>query len=532
MSQSSTPPRSIDLEEFERRLREPQTTSSSADPLSELARLVGGTGRDPFANVFNEQPSSPQQRPSTAQPRMSAPSSAPPVSPSPYAPPQAATQRPQASSYGYEQPMAPSLKPAPVSAPAPSFSAMPKPAAPHVQPQSYDYAQPSAPPMPDFLREAAPKQYTPPQSYAGYAAQPAPEAYASAHPQTEDAYPSYQHEQHHEQGYDPAHYSQNDGPWMPQDQYATAPADFGYPEPKRSHRMLVWIGAFIVLIIAGFAGVFTMRSISGPKEAPVIAALTSPTKIQPEKSDSDNASDPSATVLDHGKSNDAQAKVVNREEQPVDLAQAQLRPKQTSPSNGFPEPKKVRTVSVRPDGTIIDDPSAPSLPPPTPLRPTQAPLATTGASNSATAKTSITAPSVPAQTDAKAATPKSAQRSPTTPSTDTKPQSIAQVISSSSAPAQAPSPTASKAAPAPAATGTFAVQFSSSPSETEASASLARVKERFSSVLGAYRPSVAKGDANGHTVYRVRVSGLDRPKAVEICENIRSNGGTCFVAAN
>ncbi len=46
----------INLDEFERRLRQPAATSSrKEDPLAELARLVGGE-HDPYQGVFEDNP--------------------------------------------------------------------------------------------------------------------------------------------------------------------------------------------------------------------------------------------------------------------------------------------------------------------------------------------------------------------------------------------------------------------------------------------------------------------------------------------
>jgi hypothetical protein len=394
------------------------------------------------------------------------------------------------------------------------------------------------PPLPDFLKPQTPyygassesrpyaetaSAYAPQENYLASFAQAAESAHTT-HDVARDA--TYAAEA---EGF---YAGQNDGPWMPNDHYAPPPADFGYEEP-RPRRKALWLASILIMVVGGIGAFFTFHSLSGPKEAPVISALTTPTKIQPETLDaSDGAT--SASVLDRARTNDAQTQVINREEQPVDLAQAPLRPKAQTNSNGFPEPKKVRTVSVRPDGTIIDDPSAQTLPPPTPLRSSNA--ASSNPVNPAANKIggAGTAPATPAN-DAKAATPKTPQRTATPPAAgDAKPKSIAQVLADSPPTQATTSSTASapKSAPAPAVSGSFAVQFSSSPSEAEASASLARVKERFAGVLGAYRLTLAKGDANGHQVFRVRVNGLDRPKAVEICENIRAAGGTCFVAGN
>ncbi len=122
---------------------------------------------------------------------------------------------------------------------------------------------------------------------------------------------------------------------------------------------------------------------------PFIAAATGPTKVQPPSEDTVSTPNDGATLL-HDNSHPAPVKIVNSEEQPVDLAAqtAAANPPtasqpvpsgQTAPqgpeivlknpgeapivvpsagappsaSSQFPDPKPVRTITLRPDGTPI-----------------------------------------------------------------------------------------------------------------------------------------------------------------------------------
>ena len=153
-----------------------------------------------------------------------------------------------------------------------------------------------------------------------------------------------------------------------------------------------------------------------PKQPPFIAAAQGPTKVQPPSDETVTASSDAGASLLKDNSRPASVKVVSSEEQPVDLSaqgslgnppQAVANPPaaadQTKPpvgaSNGtplaatvntplvpppaappappmtseFPNPKPVRTVSLRPDGTPIAAPTPPDRPeatrrPPAPRR--------------------------------------------------------------------------------------------------------------------------------------------------------------------
>ena len=492
-SRSTGEPRvSIDLEDIERRLREslepvavpppaPAATpaASSADPLAELARLVGSANADPFSKVF-AQPAG-FQSPPPAMPR-AMPFEPPPVMPT-------------SSSYD----------PAPFAAP-PAYA----------QPA---YGQPAY----------EPAQSEPLYDQTAYQQQP---AYA-------------------DQGQDHAH-DQAHAPWRAQEQGAYDQyADYAQEPLRRTGRAKLLIGAAIVVAAGGLAAAYALRGSGSMGDAPTIMANSGPVKVQPAKPVEDS-SKPTISVLDRGANAPKDSKVVQSAEQPVDLGTAArtgaqrpqragepgapvtLAPPPPPPvaNSLFAEPKKVKAVAVRPDGSIID-PNAPAAP----AAATPAPAKPAAAAPAAPSKPNDMASLVASTTNAAAEPPKAAARA-----TDVKP-APAPVPAPRPAGAQpmnlAP-PVAAPAAPAPAAAapvqtasataGTYAVQLVGTTSADEAKAALDRVNTRFRADLGNYRPTIVKAEDAGRTVYRVRVINLSSDDANKLCAKLKSAGGTCFVA--
>jgi sporulation related protein len=175
------------------------------------------------------------------------------------------------------------------------------------------------------------------------------------------------------------------------------PQEAGQAADRRPGR---WKLAVSALALAGLAMIGAVFALKGrlpglPKDPPFIAAAPGPTKVQPPSDETVTASnDPAVTVLkDNGKP--GPVKIVNSEEQPVDLsaqaspasplfppANTSLEADQPKPAasassatpvaatintplvapaaappptvtSEFPDPKPVRTISLRPDGTPI-----------------------------------------------------------------------------------------------------------------------------------------------------------------------------------
>ena len=159
------------------------------------------------------------------------------------------------------------------------------------------------------------------------------------------------------------------------------------PPPRRSGRVKLTVGVLVGLGAAGLVGAWAVKGAPGlPKTPPMILAVDGPTKVQPPSQETVASPNNSASMLLKDQTNKpAPVKLVSNEEQPVDLQQAGAAP--AAPSDAaasasapvqqgaargiaalatvaataappaapapFPEPKRVKTVSVRPDGSLI-----------------------------------------------------------------------------------------------------------------------------------------------------------------------------------
>ena len=168
-------------------------------------------------------------------------------------------------------------------------------------------------------------------------------------------------------------------------------ADAG--EERRPMRWKIAVSALALAGVAMIGAVFVLRGgVPGlKKDAPFIAAAQGPTKVAPPSDQTVTTSSDAGATLLHDNAKPGPVKVVNSEEQPVDLnAQASVNnppapapadpsasaadatalaatintplvaPPPAAPPKGmtseFPEPKPVRTISLRPDGTPIGAP--------------------------------------------------------------------------------------------------------------------------------------------------------------------------------
>lgn len=434
----------IDIDEFERRLRQPAAPKPEADPLAELARILGGSEQDPFKTVF------------------------------------AAEQQHQQAQGRRE----------------PSF-------APQDQPQQA-YQQPHAA-MPQDMADMHMRGSIPPQG----------ESYHNA-----GGYPAYEPTR-----------PQDDQVW--DDQFDDAPAAYAPPRKPRFSRAAMMAAAIVGVGVLGIGATYAFKGkLPGSREIAMIQASNTPVKVAPQVNDSDQQAQ-SASLLEKGAPQGGATKVVSREEQPVDLntlpqktarvipmrqqADGQVAsaptppPQQQQTIGNLIEPRKVKTVSVRPDGSIIpgDGASGGSVP-----LPVSRPVMTTAPS-----------PSVAAP---KASTPKAVARVATTPPSESTP-AVARPVAARTPvePAKAKS-AALDEEPTATTRGAWSAQLAASPSEDEARATASRFASKYASELGGRRPSFRKADVNSRTVYRVRVGGLSKEEATAICQKISG----CFVARN
>jgi hypothetical protein len=373
----------------------------------------------------------------------------------------------------------------------------------------------------------------------------------------------------------------------------------GQAADRRPKRWKLTVSALALAGLAMIGAVFALKGrVPGlPKDPPFIAAAQGPTKVQPPSDETVTASNDAGASLLKDNSKPGPVKVVSSEEQPVDLsAQGSAGNPPPPPANPpastdqpkplgsasnatpvaatintplvpplpaappptvmsqFPDPKPVRTVSLRPDGTpiaalpaqnggdvapavapakppatpapntvtngaVVAEPSTPKLELPTKLSPKSS--ACVGV-----AKTDTTAPEAGAQTPGQLAQPgaqvKPVEKAPKKP----KPEQAATEPTPTPATSEAP------AVDAPAATASsgWAVQLAAPRSEAEAKSELARLTGKYGADLNGSPIGVHKAVVNGETIYRLRVVGLTKADAAALCARLKGGGGECFIA--
>lgn len=387
-------------------------------------------------------------------------------------------------------------------------------------------------------------------------------------PSRDDRYPPVRHDPHD-------YVEETDPVYVAEGQLPPHPVPLPPRKPPLGRRGWLAMGAIVGVAVVGVAGAMVMRSPAGAKLAagspPLIKADPAPSKVAPENPGGIEAPNQDRQIYAKGTSEDLKGvKIVGGEEQPVDVAQAtrkdvsqppaaasapaaqqQTASTSTSPSvdpaalprpavavvPGLGETRKVKTVSVRPDGTIIDAPAAPAAapePPPAPAPPARV----------ASLIPTMEMPAAVAAPAPAAAKPKPASTTATTSTTPAKPKPDAPASAGTSPVAAAtpkpPKPTQiasapaddGSAIPAPAGSGGWAAQLAAPISEQEARETSSRLEKRFAEELGGLKPVIRKADVNGRTVYRVRVTGLAKDDATALCSKLQSAGGQCFVAKN
>jgi hypothetical protein len=454
MRESSVRGPAVDLSEFERRIRGGESQPApKVDRLSELARLSQGERQaDPYSRILPD-PRAPRQAP-------------PPLPP--------AAQ--------WEPDLRGSYDPAPPVAPEPRYDARDHHDAqghyaPH-QTQTYDE-----------------------HGYHG-------EAYAE---------PDHAQAQHgaHQQSYGQAYHGGAEGEWADESQYldyGDEPEDesgTGVAAKLRRH-FKPWHAAAAIGVIAvgSIAWGFLHRSgAGGSKEIAIINAPEGPVKVRPAaQTDEDAPSKDGAAVLDR-KDPTPVKQIVTHQEQAIDPTVA---PKVVTlgddpvdaphtPALGA-QPRKVKTVTVRPDGSRVEDGAG--LPPAAVEAPVE-PQAVDPASKGATPR-----PQTKPATTAQAAKPRPAPKA-------------AAVEPPAEADADAP------AAPAASASGAYAVQFSAANSEAEARTLLKAVSSKYG-VKATFKPA----SVDGKMVYRVRAANLSKYSANAVCNKVKAAGGSCFVTGN
>jgi SPOR domain len=372
-------------------------------------------------------------------------------------------------------------------------------------------------------------------------------------------------------------------------------------EPAEERRPMRWKLTVSGLALAGVAMIGAVFALKGgvpglPKQPPFIAAAQGPTKVAPPTDQTVTASNDAGGSLLKDNAKPGSVKVVNSEEQPVDLnAQASLSnppsvaanppaaadqakppasasdttalaatvntplvaPPGSAPpamTSEFPDPKPVRTVSLRPDGTPIvaanppdqagSDAKSAGAPPEPPSKPaTKMASDATGAAQSSTPKlelpakppTKSSARVVVGKTDTTAPEPNAQTPSePTQNGAPAKPEKTAkkpkpgQVADAAETTGAIPQPPVD--ATAATTSGGWSVQLAAPRSEGEANSELARLTSKYGAELNGSPIGVHKAVVKGETIYRLRVVGLTKADAAALCARLKGEGGQCFIA--
>jgi SPOR domain len=317
--------------------------------------------------------------------------------------------------------------------------------------------------------------------------------------------------------------------------------DYDEAPTRRRRSGLVMVAAVLGLAVLGTAGAFAYRAMFGgsimPTLPPIIKAGEGPNKIVPANS----GTQAGGTNQAAGPGGE---KLVSREEQPVDVQDQTKAPRVIStipvtppgsapavpspvmaapggadPAFGPPPggaapspttsgPKKVHTVTIRPDQ--MGGPPAVSAPPPAP--------------------TAAPAPRAPAAVVARAPAPAGGGNEP-----------LALVPSAGAAPAAhprtaavVPSTEPASISPASSSGGGYVVQVTSQRSEAEAKSAYRTMKSKYPDQLGNREAMIRRADLGAKgTFYRALVGPfVSMEEAAGLCSGLKAAGGNCIVQKN
>jgi hypothetical protein len=322
---------------------------------------------------------------------------------------------------------------------------------------------------------------------------------------------------------------------------------------------------------------------AGSKAPPMILAASGPNKVAPPDETTVQSAQDTGALLNKDSTVPGPVKVVSNQEQPVDApvkGDSPVAPMKDSPiiapnqgpiviqpaaANPPPAPvppapqavapapppvapteslpKGPKTVSVRPDGTLIvagaatnyTPAAAASTPLPTPAKPEPAPSVTTQSAS----PTLALPPVKPPKSSQRVAVGKTDTTAPTEPLSaplqlgSAAPEKPAKLPTKLSPPQRVADAGAGAAdAPPTASGGEWAVQLAAPRSDAEAQSSIQSLQTKYGSELGDRELGVKKADVKGETIYRVRVSGLSKADATALCVKLKAAGADCFPARN
>ncbi len=383
-------------------------------------------------------------------------------------------------------------------------------------------------------------------------------------------------------------------------------ADLEKEQPRRSRGLLIAAALAGVVVIGGI-GVYALSGGSTGDDAPaLVRADTTPVKVKPETPGGVVVPNQDGQVYDQVRGQPAAApsqnKLVSGAEEPIAAPAATPAPVAAEPATGeqpvaaapaastlpgvetpqvkseervtpqdsaqtAPQsqdvvaiaPKKVRTMIVRPDGTLVarEDPPAASAETtgtamqtmPAGADPAtianvqpgaQIPSAVPGAQDEVSilpaenAQEPVSDRQTPAPSDVIVPMPRPSH-SATAATEEPVRQAAAPPAPVRSEPAPQPAAPAAQEASAPAATAPVAqslwsVQIASQPTREGAQSSYEDLARRYGSVLGGKGVNIIQAEVTGKgTMWRVRVPAASKNDANILCAKLKTAGGSCFV---
>ncbi|WP_418137164.1 SPOR domain-containing protein [Agrobacterium sp. El2ro-1b] len=378
--------------------------------------------------------------------------------------------------------------------------------------------------------------------------------------------------------------------------YVDHQAAYRDEDERGGRRWIMPVAAAIGLVLIG-GGVYALvsggSSGTGSNGAPVIiSADNDPMKVVPENPGGRVVPNQDKAVYDRvaggAAADPKQPALISSNEKPVDVVQRTLIPEQLplegendadmeaagtpvgeteDPRLLSPEekasqnegagatgvsPRKVRTMIVKPDGTLVaQEVDAPAAQPPKADKVAElaAPQAAKPGEGAPAVIAASRVPVAPEQAQPQANTPAAAK--PSTQSAaplpaarpSSQPANVVATVTNqgnvrpaTTAPAQPQAAQQQTAAATPAATSTpsaggYYIQIASLPSQAEAQKSYQNMSAKFGSVIGGRGVDIKAAEIAGKgTFYRVRIPAGDKNEAVALCEKFRSAGGSCLVA--
>jgi len=355
----------------------------------------------------------------------------------------------------------------------------------------------------------------------GYAYEPAPaEQDAGQYGQYSDAAQPH-HDQYYQydapqvaEPYYEGQYDEN-GQLLPQEVFYAddAPAEEGYAPAPRRRSGLVTVLAVVALALIGTAGAYAYRTLFGagaPAVPPLIKADAGPNKIVPAPSGDSAAS---KQIYDRVGANGQAERVVSREEKPVDVAPV-------NPAPAFGPPPAVSAPVAPPAMPGWAAPAAPAqvaAPQPPPASPTEPRKVHT-----------VTIRPDQGMQPAGMAAPSAglAPRAANEPLSLT-PQAVGTRRVASAEPGLPVS------RPSSAAAGAYMVQVLAQKTQEQAAADFRATQARFPSLLGSRPVVIRKKETSKGTFYGAQVGPFaSRDDANQLCEQLKSAGGSCIVQRN